>query len=125
MQQTTIVHGSIAAPLPAPIKTKYANKEFTNMKLKLFKNNRQSNALDDSVLSLMDDEPSEIDNQAVLDYIVDLTDEDYDKLIKVAKVYRDAQKRANDIMGVKAADGDIIPVRVETNDTAFIEDKKQ
>jgi hypothetical protein len=28
-------------------------------------------------------------------------------------------------MGIKVTDGDIIPVRVETNDTEFIEDTKQ
>jgi hypothetical protein len=93
--------------------------------VKLFKKPQQRNAVDEAVLSLMDDEPAAIDNQAVLDYVVDLSDDDYDKLIKVAKVYRDAQKRANDIMGIKVTDGDIIPVRVETNDTEFIEDTKQ
>lgn len=93
--------------------------------MKLFKKTQPRNAVDDAVLSLMDDEPAAIDNQAVLDYVVDLSDEDYDKLIKVAKIYRDAQKRANDVMGITATDGDIIPVRVETNETAFIEDKKQ
>lgn len=45
--------------------------------------------------------PSPVTQSVVLDYMLDLKDEEYDKLLKVAKVYRDANKKASDILGAE------------------------
>lgn len=42
-----------------------------------------------------------VNYNSVLDYMLTLTDEDYEKLLKVAKVYRDANKKAAEIIGAE------------------------
>lgn len=56
-------------------------------------------------------EPETLDQNAVLSYLTDLSDDDYKKLIKVADVYRTADKKANEIMD-KVPDGDKVEVRI-------------
>ena len=67
-------------------------------------------------LMAMIDEPteSEINHNTVLDYTVALEDDEFKKLIKVAEVYRMANKKADDILGVKPVDGEAIEVRIVT-----------
>lgn len=59
-----------------------------------------------------------------LNYLVTLSDDDYDKMLKCAKIYRDADKKVSEVMGkATPADGEQIEVRVEKSDSSddFIE----
>ena len=68
---------------------------------------RKSNdeLLEDDALSPMlpyaDDAQGEVNHNSVLDYMLTLNDEDYDKLLKVSAVYRQANKKAAEIMGIE------------------------
>lgn len=78
------------------------------------------------LLASIDDQlqEDETEKSKVLDYMLELSDEDYEKLLKVAKIYREANRKAADIMGVpKALDGEKVEVRVEHTDesSTFIE----
>ena len=82
----------------------------------IFERNKKP-AADDSIFDLIDEdaEPA-VNHDSVLDYMVQLSDEDYKKLCKVADVYRAANKKADEILG-KVADGDKIEVHVKPKDT--------
>ena len=75
-------------------------------------NKKTAPASDSSLFDLID-EPAEpeVNHNSVLDYMVALGEDDYKKLIKVADVYRAANKKADDILG-KTTDGEKIEVRV-------------
>lgn len=46
-------------------------------------------------------EPNPVNYDSVLDYLVGLDAKEYDKLLKVAVIYRDANKSAAKVLGVK------------------------
>lgn len=51
--------------------------------------------------NFLDDEPemaSGIDHNSVLDYLLQLTTADYDKLLKLTNIYRDANKQAGELI---------------------------
>lgn len=93
----------------------------------IFDRKKQSTVADDA-FALIDEtpEPVALDQQAVLSYLTDLSDEDYKKLIKVADVYRTADKKANEIMD-KVPDGERVEVRIveKPADDSFIETDTQ
>jgi len=95
------------------------------------KGKKQPTEQDDLLQEL--DEVDAVNHNSVLDYMLELSDEDYDKLLKAAKIYRDANRKVAEVMGVdgvaaKAVDGEKIEVRVEKSTASdFIEtddDKK-
>lgn len=54
---------------------------------------------------LLDDEPQRTEQEpvtynAVLDYLVGLSDDDHDKLFKVSGIYRTANKKASEVLGI-------------------------
>lgn len=59
-----------------------------------------------------------VNHNSVLDYMLELSDDDYDKLLKSAKVYREANRKVAGIMGVPdvAAQGEKVEVRIEKSD---------
>lgn len=89
---------------------------------------KKPNAATDEIMALIDEpaEPETLDQNAVLAYLTELSDEEYKKLCKVADVYRAADKRANDIMG-KTVDGEKIDVRIveKAADDSFIQTDTQ
>lgn len=83
---------------------------------------------DETTAQLLADIDEQIDEgdserSKVLDYMLELSDEEYDKLLKVAKIYRDANRKAADIIGVpNKLEGEKVAVRIEkSDDTDFIE----
>lgn len=66
---------------------------------------------------------SKDDYNNTLNYLVGLTDDEYEKMLKCAKVYRDADKKVTAIMETKAPNGgEVIEVRVVPKDPKdFIE----
>jgi hypothetical protein len=64
-----------------------------------------------------------VNHNSVLDYMLELSDDDYDKLLKSAKVYREANRKVAGIMGVPdvAAQGEKVEVRIEKPESEFIE----
>ena len=83
------------------------------------------------LLSSIDDLANEDKNEFndTLNFIVGLSDDDYDKMLKCAKIYREADKKVAPAMEVPAPmDGEKIEVRVEKSTASdFIEtddDKK-
>lgn len=101
--------------------------------MKLFSNSKQPAA---TLVSELDEQLPEVNHNTVLDYMLELSDEDYDKLLKVAAVYRKANKQAAEIMGVEgvaataeetpAADDPEAEIDDFLNDeleTAFLEDE--
>lgn len=105
--------------------TTYANNESRNMG---FFDRKKQTAASETVMALIDEpaEPEALDQNAVLSYLTDLSDDEYKKLCKVAEVYRKADKQANEIMG-KVTDGERIEVRVVAKpaDDTFIETDTQ
>lgn len=93
----------------------------------IFDRKKQSTAADDT-FALIDEapEPAALDQNAVLSYLTDLSDEEYKKLCKVADVYRTADKKANEIMD-KVPDGERVEVRIveKPADDSFIETDTQ
>lgn len=85
---------------------------------------KKTNATADNLMALIDEpaEPETLDQNAVLSYLTDLSDDDYKKLCKVAEVYRKADKQANEIMG-KVTGAEHIEVRIvpKENDPGFID----
>lgn len=52
---------------------------------------------------LREDEPnieSPVNYNSVLDYLVGLAEEDHDKIFKVSKIYREANKKASEVLGI-------------------------
>lgn len=62
-------------------------------------NNKKTNRLA-SIMQATPVEPA-VNHQSVLDYLISLEKTDFDKLFKVANVYRTADKEAARILGVK------------------------
>ena len=51
--------------------------------------------------NFLEDEPEAplgVDQNSVLDYLLQLTTEDYEKLLKLAKIYREANKKAGELI---------------------------
>lgn len=87
--------------------------------------------------NFLDDEPAEaagVDHNSVLDYLLQLKTEDYDKLLKLAGIYRQANKEAGEL--IPQYDPDLAPeapveTEAKTEDdllddeltAAFIEDE--
>lgn len=44
---------------------------------------------------------TEVDYNSALDYLVGLSNRDYDKIIKVSVIYRSANKEASKVLGIK------------------------
>lgn len=80
---------------------------------------------DDDLIASIDDLANEDKNEFndALNFLVALNDDDYDKMLKCAKVYREADKKVAAIMEVPAAlDGEKVEVRIEKNEASqFIE----
>ncbi len=79
---------------------------------------------------MLDDEPVDAKDayNDTLNYLVSLTDDEYEKMLKCAKIYREADKKVAAVMEVKASNGgEIIEVRVEKKDdsTEFLETDDQ
>lgn len=87
---------------------------------------RTAPGFEQNLLAEIDEEPAAIDKNAVLDFMVEQSEEEYKKLIKVADVYRAADKKANEIMG-KQTDGERVEVRIvpKPADDDFIETDTQ
>lgn len=81
----------------------------------LFKRKKKQPA-ESAIIASLDAQLGDDDKDAynnTLNYLVGLTDDEYDKMLKCAKVYRDADKKVTAIMETKAPNGgDIITVRV-------------
>jgi len=126
----TIASGYTKAHGMAMTEISFVNKKVGNMDLFKRKKTQPSQS---EILSEIDEQLEDVVNHnSVLDYMLELSDEDYDKLLKAAKVYREANRKVADIMGVdgvaaKAVDGEKIEVRVEKKDAAddFIETNDQ
>ena len=68
------------------------------------KSNEDLLAEDDTLSPMLpyaEDAKGEVNHNSVLDYMLTLNDEDYDKLLKVSAVYRQANKKAAEIMGIE------------------------
>ena len=89
--------------------------------MSLFKKRKASSLLSGSSV-----ESPIVEQSMVLDYIVDLDDPEFDKLIKVAAVYRKANKEAIKIWGVEALPQYTDPSDEESGmddlDSAFLTD---
>lgn len=82
-----------------------------------FKKSKPQPTQHDDLLEELDEQDA-VNHNTVIDYMLALSDEDYDKLLKAAKVYREANRKVADIMGVdgvaaKAIDGEKIEVRIK------------
>lgn len=122
MPLKTIVSGYITALGTAMTAITHVNNERGYMGL------FDKHKTDETTAALLADIDEQIDEgdserSKVLDYMLELSDEEYDKLLKVAKIYRDANRKAADIMGVpNVTEGEKVAVRVEKSDeTEFIE----
>lgn len=127
----TIVSGYTKALGMVTIEIIFVNKESRGYMGLFDKGKKQPTEQDDLLQEL--DEVDAVNHNSVLDYMLELSDEDYDKLLKAAKIYRDANRKVAEVMGVdgvaaKAVDGEKIEVRVEKSTASdFIEtddDKK-
>ena len=125
----TIVSGYTKAHGTAMIEITFVNNKKVSI-MGLF-DRKNVNEETKELLASIDDQlqEGETEKSKVLDYMLELSDEDYEKLLKVAKIYREANRKAADIMGVpKALDGEKVEVRVEKSTASdFIEtddDKK-
>ena len=75
---------------------------------------------------IFEDEPVDAKDayNDTLNYLVNLTDDEYEKMLKCAKIYREADKKVAAVMETKAPNGgDVIEVRVvpKADDDDFIE----
>ena len=84
------------------------------------KGKKQAN--EDDLLAEIDEQlENPVNHNTVLDYMLELSDEDYEKLLKSAKIYRDANRKVAEVMGVdgvaaKAQEGEKVEVRIEKSD---------
>lgn len=127
----TIVSGYTKALGTAMIEIIFVNKERRGY-MGLFDKGKTAPTEQDDLLQELD-EVDAVNHNSVLDYMLTLSDEDYDKLLKAAKIYREANRKVAEVMGVdgvaaKAIDGEKVEVRVEKSTASdFIEtddDKK-
>jgi len=111
----TIVSGYTKAHGMAMTEISFANKERGYMDL--FKRKKKQ-PTESSILATIDEQPEEgNDYNNTLNYLVGLTDDEYEKMLKCAKVYREADKKVAAIMEVKAPNGgEVIEVRVIKKD---------
>ena len=86
--------------------------------MSLLGNDKKQELSDDLIAEIDEQLESPINHNSVLDYMLELSDEDYDKLLKSAKVYREANRKVAGIMGVPdvAAQGEKVEVRIEKSD---------
>jgi len=80
---------------------------------------QEKKATDEDLISSIDDLTNEDKNEFndTLNFIVSLSDDDYDKMLKCAKVYREADKKVSAIMETPAPlDGEKVDVRVVKSD---------
>lgn len=88
--------------------------------------------------NFLDDEPAEaagVDHKSVLDYLLQLKTEDYDKLLKLAGIYRKANKEAGALIpqydpdkapeapAAPEAEDDALLLDDDDLSTAFLEDE--
>lgn len=111
----TIVSGYTKAHGMAMIEISFVNKKVGIMDL--FKRKKKQ-PTESSILATIDEQLEEgNDYNNTLNYLVGLTDDEYEKMLKCAKVYREADKKVAAIMEVKAPNGgDVIEVRVIKKD---------
>lgn len=79
--------------------------------------------------NFLDDEPAEaagVDHNSVLDYLLQLKTQDYDKLLKLASIYRKANKEAGALIPQydpdKAPEAPEAPAEPEAEDDALLLD---
>lgn len=124
----TIVSGYTKAHGMAMIVTIFANKERGIMDLFKRKKTKPSES---SIIAAIDDQLADDKEGAynnTLNYLVGLTDDEYEKMLKCAKIYREADKKVAAVMEVKAPNGgEVIEVRVEKKDESseFLETDDQ
>lgn len=112
----------------AMIVTIFANKERGIMDLFKRKKTKPSES---SIIAAIDDQLADDKEGAynnTLNYLVGLTDDEYEKMLKCAKIYREADKKVAAVMEVKAPNGgEVIEVRVEKKDESseFLETDDQ
>jgi len=112
----TIVSGYIKAHGTAMIEITFVNKKegIVNNPFK-----RKPAPSKSDLIASIDDITNEEKNEYndTLNYLVSLSDDDYEKMLKCAKVYREADKKVAAIMETKAPNGgDVIEVRVVPKD---------
>lgn len=106
----TIVIGYTKAHGTAMTEIIFVNKKVGNMDL--FKRKKKPASPD--LITTIDeqiDDGNEYNN--TLNYLVGLTDDEYEKMLKCAKIYREADKKVAAVMETKAPNGgEVIEVRV-------------
>lgn len=123
----TIVSGYTKAHGTATIEITFVNKERGYMDLFKRKKTPQSES---SIIAAIDEQIDEGDDyNNTLNYLVALTDDEYEKMLKCAKIYREADKKVKSVMETKAPNGgDVIQVRVikkdESSEFIDTDDKK-
>lgn len=129
MPLKTIVSGYIKALGTATAATMYASKKEGIVKNPFSKKviaSKPAPARDTDLLDQIDDITNEDKNEFndALNYLIALSDDDYDKMLKCVKVYREAEKKVSAIMDAPAPlDGEKVEVRIEKKDESseFIE----
>lgn len=73
---------------------------------------------------VLTDEPEAdpVNYNSVLDYLVGLSNRDYDKLCKVAAIYRTANKDAAKVLGIKDEPTSVLAEHPETTEAAELPD---
>lgn len=123
----TIVSGYIKVHGTAMTEITFVNKKVGYMDL--FKR-KKTQPNESSIIAAIDQQIDEGDDyNNTLNYLVALTDDEYEKMLKCAKIYREADKKVKSVMETKAPNGgDVIPVRIVKKDESseFIDtdDKK-
>ena len=86
--------------------------------MSIFGNDKKQEPSDDLLSEIDEQLENPVNHNSVLDYMLELSDDDYDKLLKSAKVYREANRKVAGIMGVPdvAAQGEKVEVRIEKSD---------
>lgn len=64
-----------------------------------------------------------VTHDKALDYVIELSDEEYEKFIKLARVYRDANKKAADIIASSATADAVKEPAQPTSDDDLLEDE--
>lgn len=109
----TIVSGYTKAHGTAMIEITFVNKERGYMR-NIFSGKPKQAPITENDL-IFEDEPVDAKDayNDTLNYLVSLTDDEYEKMLKCAKIYREADKKVAAVMEVKAPNGgDVIEVRV-------------
>lgn len=68
------------------------------MSLSFFKNSIENVQPTSSIAASLATEPTGLGYNEVLDYLVSLHDDDYEKLLKVANIYRRAERQVADVL---------------------------